>query len=165
MLATLDRTKTTVIALGCTNAILSPRGQLGESGLSQDAPRRSVLVNTRRLLTISQQAGLPLIDNGFSHTDLPKILASMNVATLILCGPATQRVIEDTARLAAEVCDRVIVARDCCSLFAEGDRQVSAESLASLVTVSNSPDIVAALFPAKRGVGPGFAGLEPICTA
>ena len=165
MPVSLDRTTTAALALGFKDALAPPRGPIGEWGWTEDATRRTVLVNTRRLLTIIRQAGLPIIDGGLSHTELSGVLAPLNVSTVILCGPATQRVIEEAVHLVAEACDQVIVARDCCSLFSAGNSQASAQSFASLVTVSNSPEIVAALFPTKYRVSPRLAGLEPICTA
>ena len=83
--------------------------------------------------------------SGFYHTDLRLALAQLNVTTLILCGVATNYVVEATARDAADAGYEVIIAEDCCSTLSEEDHQASLKSLGLLATISNSTEITAAL--------------------
>ena len=83
--------------------------------------------------------------SAFYHTDLQLALAQLNVTTLILCGVATNYVVEGTARDAADAGYQVIIAEDCCSTLSEEAHQASLQTLGLLATITNSSEIAAAL--------------------
>ena len=83
--------------------------------------------------------------SGFYHTDLHLALAALDATTLILCGVATNYVVEGTARDAADAGYNVIIAEDCCSTLNEEAHQASLSSLGLLATISTSDEIIAAL--------------------
>jgi biuret amidohydrolase len=83
----------------------------------------------------------------FYHTDLQLVLREMRADTLILCGVATNFVIEGTARDAADAGFNVIIAEDCCSTFSEEAHRASLVTLEMLTTVTTSAEIEAALLP------------------
>lgn len=96
------------------------------------------------------------------------ILRVRDVTDLILTGVATNFVVEGTARQAADLGYRVLIARDCCaSASVEHQNFTLDHILPFLATVTTSPEIIAALHPkagsarASPGRSIGAPGRRP----
>jgi nicotinamidase-related amidase len=83
--------------------------------------------------------------SAFYHSDLQIVLSDLRADTLILCGVATNFVVEGTARDAADAGFVVIVAEDCCSTVSEEVHKASLAAMAMLTTVTTSAEIMATL--------------------
>ena len=195
-----DKSKTALILCDFDNDIVHPDGKFAGWGFPQEAARRNVIPNSKKVLEATRRAGMPVIhvkvafrpgmvgvpqnaalwqgaaqaealvegtwgaeihddvkprDNeilvikrrisAFYHTDLQLALAQLNVTTIILCGVATNYVVEGTARDAADAGYTVIVLEDCCSTLSEEAHQASINSLGLLTTIGTSDDILAVL--------------------
>src|SRR5262249_4136487 len=76
--------------------------------------------------------------SAFYHSDLQLAIADVGANTLILCGVATNFVVEGTARDAADAGFIVIVAEDCCSSMSEDAHKASLTALTMLTTVTTA---------------------------
>jgi biuret amidohydrolase len=83
--------------------------------------------------------------SAFYHSDLQLAIADVGASTLILCGVATNFVIEGTARDAADAGFVVIIAEDCCSSSSEDVHRASLAALGMLTTITSAADIEAFL--------------------
>ena len=84
--------------------------------------------------------------SAFYSSDLAAILASAGIDTLLLCGVATNLVIEGTAREAMDRGYNVVIVQDCC---AAGSQEIHDAALGTalpfLSTISNLEEVTAAL--------------------
>lgn len=83
--------------------------------------------------------------SAFYHSDLQLALRDVGATAIILCGVATNYVVEGTARDAADAGFVVIVAEDCCATVSEQVHQASLQAIGMLTTVTSSAEIVKAL--------------------
>jgi nicotinamidase-related amidase len=83
--------------------------------------------------------------SAFYHSDLQIALADAGARTLILCGVATNFVVEGTARDAADAGFTVIVVEDCCSTVSEEVHRASLAAMAMLTTITTAAELEAAL--------------------
>ena len=84
--------------------------------------------------------------SAFYNSDLASILATANIGTLVLCGVATNFVVEATAREAADRGFRTIVVGDCCaSMSPEVHEAALNTTLPMLTEITNLGEVVAAL--------------------
>lgn len=83
--------------------------------------------------------------SAFYHSDLQLALRDVGATAIILCGVATNFVIEGTARDAADAGFVVLIAEDCCSTVSEAVHQASLQAMAMLTTVTSSAEIAKAL--------------------
>ena len=80
--------------------------------------------------------------NAFFGSELQTLLTSRDISTLVLCGVATNFVVESTARYAVDSDYRVILLQDCCTA---GEEEAHARALASmtpLVHIATSLDFL-----------------------
>jgi nicotinamidase-related amidase len=86
--------------------------------------------------------------SSFHGTDLDNILRVRGATDLILTGVATNFVVEGTARHAADMGYRVLIARDCCASGSIEQHNFALDQiLPMLATITTSEEIIAALPP------------------
>lgn len=95
-------------------------------------------------------AGEPVIPkrgiSSFHGTDLDTILRVRGATDLILTGVATNFVVEGTARHAADIGYRVLIARDCCASGSVEQHDFALDQILPLLaTITMSDEIIAAL--------------------
>ena len=84
--------------------------------------------------------------SAFYGSDLAAILATGGIDTLLLCGVATNFVVEGTAREAMDRGYDVVIVGDCCaSVSQEAHDAALSTALPFLSTISNLEEVVAAL--------------------
>jgi len=84
--------------------------------------------------------------SAFYGTDLTPLLAAAGVDTLLLCGVATNFVVEGTARAAIDRGYNVVIVGDCCaSLSQELHDAALTTALPFIATISNLDEVTAAL--------------------
>ena len=84
--------------------------------------------------------------SAFYGSDLAALLATGDKRTLLLCGVATNFVVEGTARDAADRGFDVVIVGDCCaSMSQEAHDAALTSGLPMLTTISTMDDVVAAL--------------------
>ena len=84
--------------------------------------------------------------SAFAASDLEKILQVSGVSTLLLCGVATNFVVEGTAREAADRGYNVVVVGDCCSSLSQEAHDASLNTvLPFLATITTLDEVTAAL--------------------
>lgn len=88
--------------------------------------------------------------SAFYHSDLQLALRDVGATTIILCGVATNYVVEGTARDAADAGFVVLIAEDCCATVSEQVHQASLQAVAMLTTVTHSAEIARALLAADE---------------
>lgn len=89
--------------------------------------------------------------SAFYQTDLQLGLRALGVDTVILCGVATNFVVEGTARDAADAGYVVIIVEDCCSTVSEDMHKASLAAMGMLTTITTSAEVLAALSaPAEK---------------
>lgn len=81
----------------------------------------------------------------FSGTDLDTILRNRSVETLVLCGVATNIVVQATAFAAADLGYRLILAEDTCSAATPEWHEAAVETLRLLAEVSSVDEVLDAL--------------------
>ncbi len=99
---------------------------------------------------VPPQDGEPVVTrrgvSGFYASDLASLLSTAGIDTLLLCGVATNFVIEGTAREAADRGFNVIIVGDCCaSMSQEVHDSALNTALPFLTTISDLDEVVAAL--------------------
>ena len=100
--------------------------------------------------SVTPKDGEPLVTkrgvSAFYGSDLAPVLAAGGIDTLLLCGVATNFVVESTAREATDRGYNVVIVGDCCaSLSQEAHDAALTTALPFLATISNSDEVVAAL--------------------
>ncbi len=83
--------------------------------------------------------------SAFYHSDLQLALRDVGATAIILCGVATNYVVEGTARDAADAGFVVLIAEDCCATVSEAVHQASIQAVGMLTTVTSSGEIAKAL--------------------
>ena len=84
--------------------------------------------------------------SAFYGSDLAALLATGGIDTLLLCGVATNFVVEGTAREAADRGYNVVIVGDCCaSLSQELHDAALTTALPFLATISNLDEVTVAL--------------------
>lgn len=84
--------------------------------------------------------------NAFYGSSLEVTLTGLNTSTLILCGVATNFVVESTARHAADAGYRVVVAEDCCASMNDEMHAFSAQHILPIFAdVTSSDALIASL--------------------
>lgn len=83
--------------------------------------------------------------SAFYHSDLQLALRDVRASTIILCGVATNYVVEGTARDAADAGFVVVIAQDCCSSVSEQVHQAALQAISMLTTVTCVAEIEKAL--------------------
>ncbi len=102
------------------------------------------------LEAVAPQDGEPVVTkravSAFYGSDLAAILATGGIDTLLLCGVATNFVVEGTAREAMDRGYNLVVVGDCC---AAGSQEIHDATLSTtlpfLSTISNLDEVIAAL--------------------
>lgn len=84
--------------------------------------------------------------NVFLYTNLDQILRAKKIESLLLTGTATNFVVEEAARYAAQIGYNVITVEDCCASFTDEMHKFSVRNiLPQFGTISQSRDIMEAL--------------------
>ena len=99
---------------------------------------------------VTPQDGEPLVArrgvSGFYASDLAALLTTGGIDTLLLCGVATNFVIEGTAREAADRGYNVVIVGDCCASMSQEIHDSALNTvLPFLSTISNLDEVTAAL--------------------
>ena len=115
-----------------TNALVE--GTWGATIHEAVAPKEGELVITKRSVS------------AFAGSDLANVLSASRITTLLLCGVATNFVIEGTARDAVDRGYNVVIVGDCCaSVSQEAHDSALTTALPFLTTITTSEEAVAAL--------------------
>jgi nicotinamidase-related amidase len=119
-------------AVVATNALVE--GTWGAQIHDAVAPREGEPVVTKRAVS------------AFAASDLEKLLNASGISTLLLCGVATNFVVEGTAREAADRGYNVVVVGDCCSSMSQEVHDAALNTvLPFLATITTSDEVIAAL--------------------
>jgi nicotinamidase-related amidase len=99
---------------------------------------------------VAPKEGEPVITkrsvSAFAGSDLANVLSAAGITTLLLCGVATNFVIEGTARDAVDRGYNVVIVGDCCaSVSQEAHDSALTTALPFLTTITTSEEAVAAL--------------------
>jgi nicotinamidase-related amidase len=119
-------------AVVATNALVE--GTWGAQIHEAVAPRDGEPVVTKRAVS------------AFAASDLEKLLNASGISTLLLCGVATNFVVEGTAREAADRGYNVVVVGDCCSSMSQEAHDAALNTvLPFLATITTLDEVTAAL--------------------
>ena len=119
-------------AVVATNALVE--GTWGAQIHEAVAPREGEPVVTKRAVS------------AFAASDLEKLLNASGISTLLLCGVATNFVVEGTAREAADRGYNVVVVGDCCSSMSQEAHDAALNTvLPFLATITTLDEVTAAL--------------------
>jgi nicotinamidase-related amidase len=119
-------------AVVATNALVE--GTWGAQIHEAVAPREGEPVVTKRAVS------------AFAASDLEKLLNAAGISTLLLCGVATNFVVEGTAREAADRGYNVVVVGDCCSSMSQEAHDAALNTvLPFLATITTLDEVTAAL--------------------
>ena len=119
-------------AVVATNALVE--GTWGAQIHEAVAPREGEPVVTKRAVS------------AFAASDLEKLLNASGISTLLLCGVATNFVVEGTAREAADRGYKVVVVGDCCSSMSQEAHDAALNTvLPFLATITTLDEVTAAL--------------------
>ena len=99
---------------------------------------------------VAPQDGEPLVTkravSAFYGSDLDALLTTGGINTLLLCGVATNFVIEGTARDAVDQGYNVVIVGDCCASMSQESHDAALNtSLPFLATITELEEIIAAL--------------------
>ena len=99
---------------------------------------------------VAPQDGEPVVTkravSAFYGSDLAAILATGGIDTLLLCGVATNFVVEGTAREAMDRGYNVVIVGDCCAAGSQETHDAALNTtLPFLSTISNLEEVIAAL--------------------
>ncbi len=99
---------------------------------------------------VAPQDGEPVVTkravSAFYGSDLAAILATGGIDTLLLCGVATNFVVEGTAREAMDRGYNVVIVGDCCAAASQETHDAALNTaLPFLSTISNLEEVIAAL--------------------
>ena len=99
---------------------------------------------------VAPKDGEPIVTkrgvSAFYGSDLAALLAAGGIDTLLLCGVATNFVVEGTAREAADQGFNVVIVGDCCSSASQEAHDAALNTtLPFLSTISNLDEVIAAL--------------------
>ena len=99
---------------------------------------------------VAPKDGEPIVTkrgvSAFYGSDLAALLAAGGIDTLLLCGVATNFVVEGTAREAADQGFNVVIVGDCCSSASQEAHDAALNTtLPFLSTISNLEEVIAAL--------------------
>ena len=84
--------------------------------------------------------------SAFYGSDLAALLATGGIVTLLLCGVATNFVVEGTAREAMDRGYNVVIVGDCCASGSQETHDAALNTtLPFLSTISNLDEVIAAL--------------------
>ena len=100
--------------------------------------------------TVAPRDGEPVVTkravSAFAASDLEKLLNASSISTLLLCGVATNFVVEGTAREAADRGYNVVVVGDCCSSMSQEAHDAALNTvLPFLATITTLDEVTAAL--------------------
>jgi len=95
---------------------------------------------------IAPRDGEPIVRkprmSAFYGSELQVMLTARNIDTLVLCGVATNFVVESTARYAVDADYRVILLQDCCAAGNEEVHQRALDSMEPMVHIASSKDFL-----------------------
>ena len=99
---------------------------------------------------VAPQDGEPVVTkravSAFYGSDLAALLATGGIDTLLLCGVATNFVVEGTAREAMDRGYNVVIVGDCCAAASQETHDAALNTtLPFLSTISNLEEVIAAL--------------------
>ena len=99
---------------------------------------------------VAPQDGEPVVTkravSAFYGSDLAALLATEGIDTLLLCGVATNFVVEGTAREAMDRGYNVVIVGDCCAAASQETHDAALNTtLPFLSTISNLDEVIAAL--------------------
>ena len=99
---------------------------------------------------VAPQDGEPVVTkravSAFYGSDLAALLATGSIDTLLLCGVATNFVVEGTAREAMDRGYNVVIVGDCCAAGSQETHDAALNTtLPFLSTISNLDEVIAAL--------------------
>ncbi|MCZ6891108.1 MAG: cysteine hydrolase [Chloroflexi bacterium] len=99
---------------------------------------------------VAPQDGEPVVTkravSAFYGSDLAALLATGGIDTLLLCGVATNFVVEGTAREAMDRGYNVVIVGDCCAAASQETHDAALNTtLPFLSTISNLDEVIAAL--------------------